>query len=99
MQGFKINGEIGERGQRDKLSYSNLVHQIEMGLKRNHSEAGIIEAVVRAISPGLSLHDILEIKMNLTLSQLCTILKGHYKEDSYTDLYHKYSTDKYHLGQ
>lgn len=52
---FKINGQIGERGQKDKLSYTNLIHQIEMGLKRNHSEAEIIEAVVRAISPGLNL--------------------------------------------
>lgn len=74
---FKINGQIGERSQRDKLSYSNLVHQIEMGRKRNHSKAEIIEAVVRSISPGLSLHDMLEIKMDLTLSQLRTILKGH----------------------
>lgn len=59
-----------------------------MGLKRNHSEEEIIEAMVRAISPGLSLHDMLEIKMDLTLPQLCTILKEHYKEDSSTDLYH-----------
>ncbi len=29
-----------------------------------------------------------EIKTEFTLSQLCTILKGHHKEDSSTDLYH-----------
>lgn len=61
---------------------------MEMGLKRNQSEAEIIEAVVRAISPGLSLRDMLELKTDLTLPQLRTILKGHYKEDSSTDLYH-----------
>lgn len=83
---FRINGQIGERGQKDKLSYSNLIHQIEMGRNRNHSEAEIIEAVVRAISPGLSLRDMLELKTDLTLPQLRTILKGHYKEDSSTDL-------------
>ncbi|XP_019221791.1 uncharacterized protein LOC109204700 [Oreochromis niloticus] len=86
---FRISGQIGERGQKDKLSYSNLIHQIEMGLKKNHSEAEIIEAVVRAISPGLSLRDMLEIKTDLTLMQLRTILRGHYKEDSSTDLYHR----------
>lgn len=86
---FKINGQIGERGQKDKLSYSNLIHQIEMGRKRNHTETEIIEAVVRAISPGLSLRDMLELKTDLTLPQLRTILKGHYKEDSSTDLYHR----------
>ncbi|KAK7886457.1 hypothetical protein WMY93_026078 [Mugilogobius chulae] len=86
---FRINGQIGERGQKDKLSYSNLIHQIDMGLKKNHSEAEIIEAVVRAVSPGLSLRDMLEIKSDLTLSQLRTILRGHYKEDSSTDLYNR----------
>lgn len=86
---FKINGQIGERGQKDKLSYSNLIHQIEMGLKKNHSETEIVEAVIRAVSPGLSLRDMLEIKTDLTLSQLRTILKGHYKEDSSIDLYHR----------
>lgn len=86
---FRINGQIGERGQKDKLPYANLIHQIEMGLKRNHSEAEIIEAIVRAISPGLRLRDMLEIKTDLTLPQLHTILKGHYKEDSSTDLYHR----------
>ncbi len=77
---FKINGQIGERGQKDKLSYSNLIHQINMGLKKKHSEAEIIEAVVRAISPGLNLRDMLEIKSDLTLAQLHTILKGLIKK-------------------
>uniref|UniRef100_A0A8C6Q036 Gypsy retrotransposon integrase-like protein 1 n=2 Tax=Nothobranchius furzeri TaxID=105023 RepID=A0A8C6Q036_NOTFU len=86
---FKINGQIGERGQRDKLSYSNLMHQIDMGLKRNHSEEEIIEAVVRSISPGLPLRDMLEIKADLSIAHLRTILRGHYKEDSSTDLYHR----------
>ena len=73
---FKISGQIGERGQKDKLSHSNLTHQIDMGLRKKHSEEEIVEAVVRAVSPGLILRDMLEIKANLTLSQLRTILKG-----------------------
>lgn len=48
----------------------------------------IIKAVVRAINPGLSLRDMLEIKTDLILSQLRPILKGNYKEDSPTDLHH-----------
>lgn len=69
---FRINGQIGDRGQRDKLSFSNLIHQIDMGLKRNPSKAEIIEAVVRAVSPGPSLHDM----SDLTLLQLHTIQRG-----------------------
>lgn len=86
---FRINGQIGERGQKDKLSYTNLMHQIDTGQQKGHSEAEIVEAVVRAISPGLNLRDMLETKMGLTLPQLKTILKGHFKEDSPTDLFHR----------
>lgn len=86
---FRIHGQIGERGQRDKLSFTNLMHQIDMGLNKGHSEVEITEAVVKAISPGLSIRDMLEIKRDLTLSQLKTILKGHFKEESSTDLYHR----------
>lgn len=86
---FKISGQIGERGQKDKLSFTNLMHQIERGLTKGHSEDEVVEAVVKAISPGLSLRDMLEVKSDLTLAQLKTILKGHFKEDSSMDLYHK----------
>lgn len=86
---FKICGQIGDPGQRDKLSYLSLVRQIEMGIDKGHSETEIVEAVIRAISPGLPLRDMLEIKRGLTLSKLLTILKGHYKVDSPTELYHQ----------
>lgn len=82
---FKICGQIGERGQKGRLSYTNLMHQIDRGLSRGHSEAEVVEAMVKSISPGLSIRDMLEIKSDLTL----TILKGHFKEDSSTDLYHR----------
>lgn len=86
---FRISGQIGETRQRDKLSYCNLLHQMENGLRKGHSEPEVIEAVIRAISPGLKLRDMLEIKTDLTLTQLKTILKGHYREDDTSDLYQK----------
>lgn len=60
-----------------------------MGAERGHAETEIIEAVIRAVSPGLPLRDMLEIKRGLTLSALLTILRGHYKIDASTDLYHQ----------
>lgn len=86
---FKICGQIGESGQKDKLSYLSLVRQIEIGTEKGHAESEITEAVIRAVSPGLPLRDMLEIKRGLTLSALLTILRGHYKVDSSTDLYHQ----------
>lgn len=67
---FRICGQIGEGGQRDRLSYTNLLHQMENGLSKGHSESEVIEAVIRAINPGLKLRDMLEIKTDLTLTQL-----------------------------
>lgn len=86
---FKIWGQIGERGQKEKLSYPSLIRQMEVGLEKGHSETEIVEAVVRAVTPGLPLRDMLEIKRGLTLQSLYTILKGHYKVDSTTALYHQ----------
>lgn len=86
---FKICGQIGENEQKDKLSYLSLVHQIENGSEKGHSETEIIEAVIRAISPGMPVRDMLEIKWGLTLSKLLTILKRHYKVDRPTELYHQ----------
>lgn len=86
---FKISGQIGESGQKDKLSYLSLVRQIENGIEKGHSEGEVVEAVIRAISPGMPLRDMLEIKRGLTLSKLLTILKGHYRVDSPTELYHQ----------
>lgn len=65
------------------------MHQIEKGKRKGHNEAEIVEAVVRAATPGLSFRDMLESKFNLTLAQLRTILKAHFKEDSTTDLFNR----------
>lgn len=86
---FKIMGQIGESGQKEKLSYLSLVRQIEVGLEKGHAETEIVEAVIRAVGPGLPLRDMLEIKRGLTLNTLLTILKGHYRVDSSTELYNQ----------
>lgn len=51
----------------------------------------LINAVLRAVSSGLHLREMLKkkTKSNLTLSSLKTILKGQYKEQSTADISHK----------
>lgn len=44
---FKICVQIGKMGQKDKLSYTNLMHQIDKGLNKGHSESEVMEAVSR----------------------------------------------------
>lgn len=75
-------GQIGECGPKEKLSF-------EVGIEKGPIETEIVEAVIRAVSPELPLRDMLEIKRGLTLQSLLTILKGHYKVDSSTELYNQ----------
>ncbi|KAL1252662.1 hypothetical protein QQF64_017355 [Cirrhinus molitorella] len=86
---FRVFGQIGEAGQKDKLSYTSLNNQIKSGVRKGYAEAEIIEAVIRAVSPGLPLRELLEMKRDLTLATLKTILRGHYKIDSSSDLLHR----------
>lgn len=51
----KISGQIGKPGQKDRLTFSSLAHQIENGLSKCYPESEIVDAVIRAIVPGLQL--------------------------------------------
>lgn len=86
---FHIDGQIGEKGQQGKLSYTSLLHQIELGLQKGYLESEIREAVIHAISPGSSVRGMLERKSGLTLNQLKRILKSYYEEEDATDLFHR----------
>ena len=84
---FKIQGIVGEPGQKDKLGYQSLISQIESGLKKQYSEAEVVNAVVRAVQPGLQLRSYFGSVSNLSLPKLRKILRFHYHEKSATELY------------
>lgn len=84
---FKIQGQIGDPGQRDKLAFMSLVHQIDSGLKRGYPEKEIVEAVVRAVTPGLQLRDYLEGRDDLDLPITRRLLRAHFQERGATELY------------
>jgi len=90
---FKISGQIGEPGQKDKLTFSSLAKQIESGLSKGYPESEIIDAVIRAITPGLQLRSYLEGKDNLTLPALRRILRCHYQERGATELYKQLTSE------
>ena len=52
---FKINGQIGEPDQKDKISFSSLARQIQIGLTQRYVQSEIVDGVIRAITPGLVL--------------------------------------------
>ena len=69
-------GQIGEPGQKDKLSFVSLVRQIEGTLQKGCKP---LDAVVRAINPGMRLRSYLESMNDLTLPWLRSILRSHYE--------------------
>ena len=90
---FKISGQIGEPGQKDRLTFSSLARQIESGLSRGYPESEIVDAVIPAITPGLQLKSYLEGKGELTLPALRRILRCHYQERGATELYKQLTSE------
>lgn len=88
---FRINGHVGESTAKDTLSFSSLEHQIESGLRKGYPGEEIMEAVIRAVNPGLKLRSYLEGKTDLTLATLRQILRAHYAEKDATVLYQQLS--------
>jgi hypothetical protein len=64
---FKINGQIGEPGQKDKLTFAS---------SKGYSETEVIDGVIRAIIPSMQLRSYLETVSNLTLPKLRAILRS-----------------------
>ena len=89
---FEISGQIGDLSQKDRLSFSSLVHQIENGLKNDYTEDEIKEAVIKAINLALTLRSHLEGKADLTLAKLRRIMRSQYQEKTATELYHQLSS-------
>ena len=63
------------------------MNQIDSGLSKGHKEKEIVEAVISAIVPSLPLRSYLESVKDLTLNQLESILRSHYREKQGAELY------------
>ena len=88
---FKLTGQIGEPGQKDKLTFSSVARQIEAGLRKGYPEDEVVEAVIRSISPGHRLRSYLEGRQHLRLDTLRRIIRSHYREKDATSLFHELS--------
>ena len=89
---LKINGQIGQSGQKDKLTFVSLVRQIESALSKGYLETEVIDAVIRAITPSMQFRSYLETISNLTLPRLRCILRSHFQGKSATELYQQLTT-------
>ena len=89
---FRLYGQTSIANQPDKLSFISLINQIDSGLSKGDKEKEIIEAVIRAIVPSLPLRSYLESVKDLTLNQLKSILRSHYREKQGAELYQMLAT-------
>ena len=68
------------------LSYVSLLKQIEEGKDKGYSDKGIVNAVIKAIIPGLYLRSVKETNDNLTLDRLIKFFQSHFVERNTSDL-------------
>ena len=83
---LKIIGQIGEEHQTDKLTNVSLIHQINEAQEAGYDESEIVNSVIRAMSPRLTLRNVLETTSNFSLQRLLQFLESHFEEKSATDL-------------
>ena len=62
LRQFKINGTIGDPGQKGCVTYSSLCYQIRQGEKLHYTTSEIYAGVIRAIEPGNPFRDVLELE-------------------------------------
>ena len=83
---LKIRGQMGEAGQKDKLTYVSLMHQIKQARLTGYTDQEVINAVISSMVPGLTLRTVLETTPNLTLDRLTKFLEAHYEQKNAHDL-------------
>ena len=86
MKDVKIWGVIGNAGQKDRLSFVSLSHQINDGKAAGYSEKEIIEGVLKSMAPNLRLRNVLETMTDLTLTRLMRFLQAYFEESNAPDL-------------
>ena len=91
---YKIIGKIGAPVQKDRLTFSSLIFQINNGLKKGYSEHEICDAVNKSIAPDLVLRTYLEGKENFNFKILSMIFRSHFKEPKATSLFTELTNSK-----
>ena len=84
---LKILGSVGHSNETNKSTFISLIHQIDVAVAKGYHDIEICEAIMKAISPGMTLRGFLQCKRDLNLLILRKILRSHFKEKSATYLY------------
>ena len=82
---LKISGSI--ENSKNGISFVSLGRQVESALKRGHSKADVIDAVIKAIPHASPLREYIEGRSTISLESLRKVLRAHYHEKSAHELY------------
>ena len=74
--------KIGQQGQRDKLTYVSLMHQIRDAQAAGYKVDEIVSSVINCMVPSLIPRGVLEITPNLSFAQLLQFLEDHFNKGS-----------------
>ena len=83
---FKLKGQIGKIGDKDKLDFLSVKRQIDRAIKKGYDDVDIIEAVINATSSGSSLKGLLQVLPNLTVKEMMKVLRSYFQEFDGSDL-------------
>ena len=99
MREFKITGKLGRYGEKDCITYSSLLYQIDTGRKKGYGEADIINAVIKAATPDNYLRSYLESRPEMTIQELYVILRSHFREQDASTLFTTLGSEKQRAGE
>ena len=83
---LKVRGKIGEPGQRDKLIYVGLMHQIREVRAAGYREDETAGSVINWMVLCPTLRGVLDTTPNLSLAHLLQFLEEHFNERSAENL-------------
>ena len=86
---FRVKGSIGEAGQKEKLTYVSLMHQINEAKAAGYDQDDIVNGIITAMTPSLTFRNVQETTTDLNLDRLLRFLEIHFEEKSTTDLWIK----------
>ena len=83
---FKLKGQIGKIGDKEKLDFLSVKRQIDRAIKKGYEDVDIIEAVINATTSGSSLKGLLQVLPNLTVKEMMKVLRSYFQEFDGSDL-------------
>ena len=89
LKEFKFDGQIGYPGEKGKLDFTGVMHNINMAKKRKFPPEEICYAAIRAIVPGHPTRTYLEGEEDLSVDKVVAAFRSHFLQKDVTDIYNE----------